>query len=350
MFDAGQILAANSTHMVAGADFHGTWNDYEWGLTHYVARVPGHWCRWRGPAYRAVDPDSRALVFPPPATTNADVPVFMGLWSNPLDIVTLIKDGKLVRWLVLGGSITNWTGQTVHVAGLHITVLTPGGTIVDDRELNHDFRQLHYADWPAEPTSPTSHGELKDPYVVFVDGMEISDRINLDRRLEGTPGVRLQGTRGLVQLHDARRSTARFPADAEVAGARGGRVELRQRDDAGGLQPARPLPRALQLRPYAARRDGVTFAEPDDDNRSFFCYGEKIHAMADGVVIGATGRRRRTTAMSPKGTTPRSTRSSDTTEGPCIRAGHAMSTSNRRRPKARGSRATCSRWRHRSSR
>ena len=47
-----------------------------------------------------------------------------------------------------------------------------------------------------------------------------------------------------------------------------------------------PLPRALQLRPYAARREWRDLRRADDDNDSFFCYSEEIHAMADGVVLG----------------------------------------------------------------
>jgi hypothetical protein len=31
---------------------------------------------------------------------------------------------------------------------------------------------------------------------------------------------------------------------------------------------------------------GATFDGPANVNRSFFCYGEKVHAMADGVVLG----------------------------------------------------------------
>ena len=31
---------------------------------------------------------------------------------------------------------------------------------------------------------------------------------------------------------------------------------------------------------------GATFNGPSNDNNSFYCYGEKVHAMADGVVLG----------------------------------------------------------------
>ena len=283
MFDAGQILAANSTHMVAGADYHGTWNDSEWGLTHYVARVRATGAGGAVQRTALSIPMPRAG-YPAPDPTTADVPVFMGLWSNPLDIVTLITNGKLVRWLVLGGSITNWTGQTVHVAGLHATVLTPGGTIVADRELNHDFRQLQYPDWPPEPTSPTSHGELKDPYVVFVDGMEISDRIDLARGLKVrlTLDYKINGWCGST----TREVDATFLQTPKMSAPVKGTWNF-----GNGMTQVGFSPHAHFHERYSYDLtqiiDGSTFDGPADDNTSFHCYGKEIHAMADGVVLGA---------------------------------------------------------------
>ena len=43
--------------------------------------------------------------------------MWLGMWANPGDIIPLIKDGKTVHWLVLGGEIVNWSGETVRVAG-----------------------------------------------------------------------------------------------------------------------------------------------------------------------------------------------------------------------------------------
>lgn len=282
MFDADQILDGNSKHMAAGADYHGTWNDDEWGLTHYVARVRATGAGGAVQRTALSIPMPRAS-YPAPAPTTADVPVFMGLWSNPLDIVTLIKDGKLVRWLVLGGSITNWTGQTVHVAGLHVTVLTPGGKIVADRELNHDFRQLHYSDWPPEPTSPTSHGELKDPYVVFVDGMEISGRIDLAGGLKVrlTLDYKIGGWCGSTTREVDATFLQTPPMLAPVEG---------EWNYGNGMTQIGFSPHAHFHERYSYDLtqiiNGSTFDGPADDNNSFHCYGKKIHAMADGVVLG----------------------------------------------------------------
>src|SRR5262249_17866182 len=108
------------------------------------------------------------------APTEATVPVWLGMWANPADIIPLTNNGKTVHWLVIGGEIVNWTGGTLLVAGLHLSVLTPNGTIIVDRECNYDFRKFDYPNqWPTLPPSTIAHAELPDPYSVFVDGTEI---------------------------------------------------------------------------------------------------------------------------------------------------------------------------------
>ena len=94
--------------------------------------------------------------------------------GEPGDIIPLIKDGKKVRWLVLGGEIVNWSGETVSVAGLHVTVLTPGGTIIADRECNYDFPGSvpRLAPGAAVP----DHGELNDPYRCSLTGSRFRRR------------------------------------------------------------------------------------------------------------------------------------------------------------------------------
>ena len=211
------------------------------------------------------------------------MPLWLGLWANPGDIIPLIKDGKKVRWLVLGGEIVNWSGETVSVAGLHVTVLTPGGTIIADRECNYDFRRLQYPDRPR--AAVPDHGELNDPYTVFVDGIEIPTAVDLSAGLTVRLVLNWAAARRLVWLDGAHRPR-RLPGDAAHAVAGAGQLVFRQWHDADRVQSARPLPRALQLRPYAARREWRDLRRADDDNDSFFCYSEEIHAMADGVVLG----------------------------------------------------------------
>ena len=182
MLDPGDIFSGQPAQMAPGADYHGTRSDTEWALTHYIARVratdSGGGAQRTALAIPIERPGFTAV-----APTKAEVPVWLGMWANPGDIIPLLEGGKTVHWLVLGGEIVNWSGETVRVAGLHVTVLTPGGTIVVDRECNYDFRKFHYSDWPAVPSSPTAHAELPDPYTVFVDGIEIPSSVDVSAGL-----------------------------------------------------------------------------------------------------------------------------------------------------------------------
>jgi len=284
MLDPGQIFAGKSAQMAAGADYHGTGGDAEWALTHYVARVRATDSGGAAQRTALAIPIERSG-FAAVAPTEATVPVWLGMWANPGDIIPLLKGGKNVHWLVLGGEIVNWTGGTVRVAGLHVTVLTPGGKIVAERECNYDFRKHQYPDWPAEPQSPTSHGELVDPYTVFVDGIEIPAAVDVSAGLT----VRLVFNYKLPDGWCG--STARIDhADylqtpLMLSPVRGswffgnGMTQI-------GFSPHAHFHERYSYDLTQHDANGVTFSGPDNDNKSFFCYGEKIHAMADGVVLG----------------------------------------------------------------
>ena len=222
MLDPGDIFSGQPAQMAPGADYHGTRSDTEWALTHYIARVratdSGGGAQRTALAIPIERPGFTAV-----APTKAEVPVWLGMWANPGDIIPLLEGGKTVHWLVLGGEIVNWSGETVRVAGLHVTVLTPGGTIVVDRECNYDFRKFHYSDWPAVPSSPTAHAELPDPYTVFVDGIEIPSSVDVSAGLDRAPRPELQAARRLVRLGDACRPRG---VAGDAADARAGTREL----------------------------------------------------------------------------------------------------------------------------
>ena len=342
----GRSSPASSAHMAAGADYHGTRSDTEWALTHYVARVRATDAGGGAQRTALAIPIERSG-FTPVAPTEAEVPVWLGMWANPADIIPLIKDGKTVHWLVLGGEIVNWSGETVRVAGLHVTVLTPGGTIVADRESTTTSGSSSTADWPAVPPSPTAHAELPDPYTVFVDGIEIPASVDVSAGLTVRLVAELQAARRLVRLGDAHRSR-RLAGDAEDARRRCAcRLAFRQRHDADRVQPARPLPRALQLRPHAARRHRRDLRPgQDDDNNSFYGYGKHVHAMADGVVLGCYlhGAREPRPAVTSTVATPCELRDPrPRRRARCIRGARATCTSSRTLPTAPATRGSRSR-------
>lgn len=287
VLDPGEIFGGQSPVVAAGADYHGTRNDNEWALTHYVARARA--TDSGGAAQRtALAIPIQRNGFTPVAPTEATVPVWLGMWANPADVIPLTTGGKTVHWLVIGGEIVNWSGETLRVAGLHVTVLTPGGTIIEDRECNYDFRVFDYPNgWPAVPPSTIAHAELPDPYTVFVDGVEIPKSVDVSAGLV----VRLvlsyklpDGWCGSTARIDEARYLATPPMLSPVRGTwhfGNGMTQI-------GFSPHAHFHERYSYDLTQHDANGATFDGPDDENSSFFCYGEEVHAMADGVVLGCT--------------------------------------------------------------
>ena len=284
MLDPGDIFSGQPAHMAAGADYHGTRGDGEWALAHYVARVRATDSGGAAQRTALAIPIERSG-FAAVAPTEATVPVWLGMWANPGDIIPLIKGGKNVHWLVLGGEIVNWSGETVSVAGLHVTVLTPGGKIVVDRECNYDFRKFHYSDWPAVPQSPTTHGELVDPYTVFVDGIEIPAKVDVSAGLTVRLVLNYKLPDGWCGSTERIDHADYLETPLMLSPVRGswyfgnGMTQI-------GFSPHAHFHERYSYDLTQHDSTGATFDGPDDDNNSFFAYGEKIHAMADGVVLG----------------------------------------------------------------
>jgi hypothetical protein len=291
MLDSGQIFSGQSAQMTPGADYHGTRLDgAQFGLTHYVARV------------RATDSGGAAqrtaLAIPIPrsgftqvAPSQATIPVWLGMWANPADIIPLSKDGKTVHWLVVGGEIVNWTGETLRVAGLHMTVLTPSGTIVVDRECNYDFRKFDYPVWSKLPPSTIAHAELPDPITVFVDGTEIPTNVDVSSGLT----VRLvfnyklpDGWCGSTARIDHASYLVTPPIHSPVRSDSDGAWHY-----GNGMTQIGFTPHAHYFERYSyditqpgATGTGIKPMQDDKQNSSFYCYGKEVHAAADGVVLG----------------------------------------------------------------
>jgi hypothetical protein len=288
MLASGDIFSGQPAEIAQGADYHGTRGDGEWGLTHYIARARA--TDGSGAAQRT------ALAVPIPrsgftavAPTEATVPVWLGMWANPMDIIPLEKDGKTVHWLVLGGEIVNWSGETLRIAGLHLTVLTPSGTIVIDRECNYDFRKFQYPDWPALPPSTIAHAELPDPYSVFVDGELIPAKVDVSAGLT----VRLVlnyklpgGWCGSTSRIDHASYLQTPPMLSPVRTDSDGTWHFGNGMTQIGFSPHAHFHERYSYDLTEHDANNATFAGPSNDNNSFFCYGKEVRAMAAGVVLG----------------------------------------------------------------
>jgi hypothetical protein len=285
MFDSGKIFGGKSTHMAVNADYLGTRTDTEWGCTHYIARVRATDANAKAQRTALAIPIQRSG-FASVGVTEATVPVWLGVWANPADMVTLYKDGKSVHWLVLGGEIVNWTGVTLRVAGLHVTVLTPSGTILVDRECNYDFRKLDYDNhWPAAPPSTIAHAELPDEYTVFVDGIELPTKAEKGAGLVVRLVLNYQlpdGWCGSATRIDQATVAQQPPMLAPLKGSwyfHNGMTQL-------GFSPHAHYHERFSYDILQRDASGSSFSGPADKNASYYCYGEEVYAMEDGVVLG----------------------------------------------------------------
>ena len=283
MLDPGQILGGKPAQMAPGADYHGTWIDYEWGLTHDIARVRATGSGGAAQRTALSIPIDRSG-FTPVALTEATVPVWIGMWANPWDVVPLILEGKNVRWLMIGGEIVNWTGETLLVGGLHVTVLTPGGTIVVDRECNYDFRTHHYSDWPAVPPSTIAHAELPDPYTVFVDGIEIPKKVDVSAGLTVRLVLNYKLPDGWCGAASREDQATYLETPLMLSPVRGS-WHFGNGPTQVGFSPHAQFHERYSYDLTQRDDNGSTYSGDEHDNNSFYCYGEKVHAMDDGVVL-----------------------------------------------------------------
>ena len=68
--------------------------------------------------------------FPTPPTISAPNPVFVGLWTNPAEIVPIWFD-KEHLWISVAGHLVNTSNSTVRLAGWHMTLDIDGKRVID---------------------------------------------------------------------------------------------------------------------------------------------------------------------------------------------------------------------------
>lgn len=278
------MFGSDSAHMTSGASYTRSHTDWEKGFTHYLVRVRARAADGRRQRVAVAIPIVRTPLPAPPAMT-ADVPVLMGLWSDPLDIVDLVHpDGRRNPWLTLGGSITNWSDEIVQVGGFKALVKDRHGTILVERELTHTFRELHWNDWPTLPAPERSYADIDRPYTVFIDGIDL-DGLEFDGALH----VRLtfdyklkSGWCGSVtrELSAARVPTSRLQSPLAGSLNFGNAMEHLGFDTHGHWHERYSYDMGVF-------EDDALQSGPDDVAESYYCYARDVTACMDGTILKA---------------------------------------------------------------
>ncbi|MFL5386839.1 MAG: M23 family metallopeptidase [Longimicrobiaceae bacterium] len=70
--------------------------------------------------------------FPAPPALSAPVPVYIGLWDSPPEIISVWRGDKETRWITVAGQIVNTSGTTVRLAAWHLTLEIDGKKVLDE--------------------------------------------------------------------------------------------------------------------------------------------------------------------------------------------------------------------------
>jgi hypothetical protein len=288
LFESGGAFEGEPTEMQPSALYAGSMQDW-WGeLTHFIPRVRAE--AGGGVAQRT------ALALPilrpgyqAPAVFTPQVPVYLGLWSNPLEIVPLWYGNKQVPWMIVGGMIVNWSGKPLRIGGLHITVKTPGGHIVVDRELNYDFRA---ADGSVLPAEDSAHAYVPGEIAKFLDGVRLPAHVDLSAGLSVQIVLAYKLPDGWCGAA-ARLVEAQYLQPITVSPPVAGRWKWGNGPPHLGFDVhSNPAERYCydfgRLRLDANGdlvQPPVTYDGPTNVNKSFLDYGQPVRAVADGSVV-----------------------------------------------------------------
>jgi hypothetical protein len=279
------ILAGNPTTMAAGAQYSGTATYFWAGVTHLVARI------------RAKDANGNLLrlvkaipikrpTFATPAPLKIKAPVFLGLWTSPLEIVPLWLNGAETRWLMIGGAVMNGSGKTLRIGGLHATVEL-AGDIVEDRELAYNFRHFVPPDLKVleqVPPPTDAHAELPSSFSYFVDGIELPS--DLDLSAGCTVTIVLNYKIGSWCGMATRRVHAGIVQPLSIRAPLKGTWRWGNGPTHLGYDThAHPGERFCYDCEIVDSNGSVFSGNDNTNNSAFYAYGEEVHAIAKGTVV-----------------------------------------------------------------
>lgn len=282
-----EVSYLQTTHVAPGdaIPYSRSFPHAETGLTHAEAKVYVKGADDRRQLATASIPILATVPAEPPRATEPSVPVALGLWTNPMDVVPLWVDDKRVNWLAIGGMACNWTMQDLRVAYLDVVVLDPNGTIVEERDLRYDFRDIDRN--PLPPVDPANaYAQISGTHAYFVDGLPIGndfDPAELTIRLSCG-----------YKLPSGRCGEAKRIVDARFVEPHALTPPVVGTWDWANATPHTDFDAHAHWRDQYSYDLGklkaidgswVSYQGVPDDNASYFGYGEPVRAADDGEVV-----------------------------------------------------------------
>ncbi len=233
-----------------------------------------------------------------PAVIQVPMPVYIGLWSRPVEAFKVWRTDHQATWLMLAGHIVNLYMSSITVDGWHLTIHSNGSVLLD-QELPHGFYSIQSGN-----DIPPENGKmvLKEQLSGFIFGAEMS---NLPGDLSGvTAKLVLRYTRQVgsgpqkakaivvAPIKHMTPTVLRAPVKAPAAGNwQWGNAPDHTTHDAHAWSGERYCYDLVIVHESGKTFSGDCTTKPDGThagacthNSNFFAYGHPVFASAKGTV------------------------------------------------------------------
>ena len=231
--------------------------------------------------------------FPAPATISTPNPVFVGLWTDPGEIVPMWLD-KEHLWISVAGQMVNTSQSTVRLAAWHMTLEVDGKTLID-QDLDFKFWWFDSTGTPQYyPVGADGACYLADLTAFFAYGFQL-DGVAKDFK-KGTltllANYKIDGVCGSYTYQ----SPVHFVPPVSIQSPVKGLAAKRFWNFGNG-----PNHNGVDAHEWPAERFAYDITMVDDtgsshvsndpakmkDNTNFYAYGKPIFAVRGGKVAGA---------------------------------------------------------------
>ena len=285
LYARGRPLAGKPTTLSANGSIK---VKFDWGtgngVTHGVIRL-------RGPKQQSLTPITIVRDgFPAPPPVSANSRLFIGLYTQPGEVIPLWKNGVQTMWLSVGGMLFNG-GAPVRVSSVKIVVESEGQTVFSSpvvpnfRDYNYDDYTLGEATLPIDADGTVLLTSIASP---FVHGLEIPDfpadssASNLRVEISYTGGSGNASTSVQIPLRFIDPGTFLSPVKGTwFWGSAGDHSNF----DAHTWPHQRFSVDLVRLVNGSKLKPGANTAMPN--NEDFYAYGEPVFAVVGGTVVGA---------------------------------------------------------------
>ena len=290
LLGAGELLDTATLQLAPGAQ-QSFAKDYGWGkgAANFVVSLLAEAGNKSQHSHSVVPIPIAGFAAPPPL--RAAAPVYLGLWTNPVEVFPLWLGDKQVNWLSVAGQIVQTSRSTVRLGTWHMALEIDGKVVVDEA--------LPFEFWTLDPTIDVVTGAdgaayLGDLTTFFAHGFKlgkVADEIKTGQlTLVADYKIGDQCGSALFQAPVKRLAPVTIAPPFEPLGAnRFWKMGNGPNHDGRG---SHQWPQDRYAYDIVVADETESTHEKDDaasmkDNENFYCYGKAVLAVRGGTVVSA---------------------------------------------------------------